>query len=120
LVSAILLLSAREWILLLTGRKPAVLRESEPVWLPDYAVVEAASGPRLGAAGAAALALALSKELSVEAAFERAQEQSPPCSCACASDRPARLREPARDARAAQRLYVAVTEERFHGVRRCC
>src|SRR5207253_11106678 len=37
LVAAIALLSAREWILLLARRKLALLRESEPVWLPDYA-----------------------------------------------------------------------------------
>ena len=40
LVTAIILLSVREWILLLTRRKPAVLHETEPVWLPDYAVAE--------------------------------------------------------------------------------
>ena len=33
-------MSVREWILLLSRRKPAVLHETEPVWLPDYAVVE--------------------------------------------------------------------------------
>ena len=37
LVSAIILLSFREWLLLLSRRKPAVLHETEPVWLPDYA-----------------------------------------------------------------------------------
>ncbi|MEI6784425.1 MAG: carbon starvation CstA family protein, partial [Verrucomicrobiota bacterium] len=40
LVSVIVALSVREWILLLVRRKPAVLCETEPVWLPDYAVVE--------------------------------------------------------------------------------
>ena len=40
LVTAIVLLSLREWILLLSRRKPAVLHETEPVWLPDYAVTE--------------------------------------------------------------------------------
>ena len=44
LVTAIILLSLREWILLLSRRKPAVLHETEPVWLPDYAVKEA--GPQ--------------------------------------------------------------------------
>src|SRR5439155_14816203 len=37
LVAAIAVLSVREWILLLARRKLALLRESEPVWLPDYA-----------------------------------------------------------------------------------
>ena len=35
LVTGIVLLSVREWILLLANRKLAVLRETEPVWLPD-------------------------------------------------------------------------------------
>src|SRR5208283_4487488 len=61
LVVAIVLLSLREWFLLLSRRKPAVLHEKEPVWLPDYAIVE--GGRKFsGAAGTAALALALAKE----------------------------------------------------------
>ncbi len=45
LVTGIILLSVREWILLLSRRKPAVLHETEPVWLPDYALKE--TGPNL-------------------------------------------------------------------------
>jgi len=40
LVAAVALLSFREWILLLARRKLAVLRESQPTWLPDYAIAE--------------------------------------------------------------------------------
>src|SRR5262249_35289951 len=40
LVTAIALLSAREWLLLLARRRLAMLRENEPVWLPDYAIAE--------------------------------------------------------------------------------
>ena len=73
LVIAIVLLSLREWFLLLSRRKPAVLHEAEPVWLPDYAVVE--GGRKFsGAAGAAALALALAKEWSGESHLERARQ----------------------------------------------
>ena len=43
MVSVILILSLREWIMLLSRRKPAILREAEPVWLPDYAVAYADS-----------------------------------------------------------------------------
>jgi len=104
LVSVIVGLSVREWFLLLTKRKPAVLHETEPVWLPDYALKEA--GPNLrSAAGAAAIALGLAKELSGETQLERAQQA--PAICAC---------HPA----AAQQIYVAATEARFNGVRRCC
>jgi len=105
LVIAIILLSLREWFLLLSHRKPAVLHETEPVWLPDYAVVE--GGRKFsGAAGTAALALALAKEWSGESHLERAQQQAQAvCKCHSAS---------------AQQVYVEVTEQRFNGVRRCC
>lgn len=46
LVAIVVGISVREWLLLLTRRKPARLHESEPVWLPDYAVVE--GRPALG------------------------------------------------------------------------
>ncbi|HTY86431.1 MAG TPA: carbon starvation CstA family protein [Candidatus Acidoferrum sp.] len=106
LVTVIVVLSIREWILLLSRRKPAVLRESEPVWLPDYAVVE--SGRKFsGAAGTAALALALAKEWSGEAHLERAQQM---CGGHCSVNAPISNQE----------IYVAATEQRYHGVRRCC
>ena len=102
LAAAIVCLSVREWILLLTRRKPAVLRETEPVWLPDYALKE--TGPNLRTvAGAAAIALGLARELSGETQFERARQQT----CAC---------EQHHD----QKVFVQVTEARFNGVRRCC
>ena len=102
LVTAIILLSVREWILLLSRRKPAVLHETEPVWLPDYALKEA--GPDLRTvAGTAALAFGLAKELSGEAHFERARQQA--CECARPSD---------------QQIFTQATEARFNGVRRCC
>jgi carbon starvation protein len=102
LAAAIVGLSVREWLLLLSRRKPAVLRETEPVWLPDYALKE--TGPNLRTvAGAAAIALGLARELSGETQFERARQQT----CAC---------EPHHD----QKIHVQVTEARFNGVRRCC
>jgi carbon starvation protein len=102
LVTVIVLLSIREWILLLSKQKPAVLHETEPVWLPDYALKE--SGPNLrSAAGAAALTLGLAKELSGETQFERARQHA--CICEQHSDK---------------QVFAQVTEERFNGVRRCC
>ncbi len=105
LIAAIVCMSVREWILLLSRRKPAVLHETEPVWLPDYAVVE--GGRKFsGAAGAAALALALAKEWSGESHLERARQQAQAvCECHPAT---------------AQQIYVEATEQRFNGVRRCC
>jgi carbon starvation protein len=102
LVSAIVVINIREWILLLSRRKPAVLHETEPVWLPDYAAKE--TGPNLRtAAGAAALAIGLAKELSGESHFERARQQA--CECARHSDK---------------QIFAQATEDRFNGVRRCC
>src|SRR5262249_44732307 len=71
LVAAIFLLSAREWLLLLGRRKLAQLRETEPVWLPEYATAETRS---LSAAGLVALGLTLAKELTGEAQMERAAQ----------------------------------------------
>jgi carbon starvation protein len=104
LVATIVCLSVREWILLLSRRKPAVLWETEPVWLPECALKE--SGPNLRTvAGAAAIALGLARELSGEAHFERARQQACVCDCQQHSD---------------QKIFVNVTEEKFNGVRRCC
>src|SRR6185295_14440778 len=61
LVALIFLVSIREWILLLARKKLAALRESEPVWLPDYAVAE---GKPLRLFSLLTLAFALAKELS--------------------------------------------------------
>jgi carbon starvation protein len=106
LVIAIILLSLREWFLLLSRRKPAVLHETEPVWLPDYAVAE---GRPLHIAGTAALALALAKEWSGESHLERAHQQARAvCECHPAT------------AQQTKQIYVEATEQRFNGVRRCC
>jgi carbon starvation protein len=113
LVAAVVLLSLREWCLLLTRRKPAVLRESEPVWLPDYAVKE--TGPNLRtAAGTAALALGLAKELSGEAQLERARQAEVVCTCEREEHGP---RTPSKTD--AER-YVEATESKFNGITRCC
>jgi carbon starvation protein len=98
LVSAVALLSFREWILLLARRKLAVLRESEPTWLPEYAIAE--SRP-LHVASLLALGLALLKELSGQSHLERAQSK------ACHHEKPAEV-------------YCHATEQRFNGIRRCC
>jgi carbon starvation protein len=117
-VSVITLLSVREWILLLGRKKPARLRETQPVWLPGYAVAEGGRNFN-GVAGAAALAVALAKELSNEAALERAQHQACVSSRACKSEDAPRTRVHG-CAQSAPQLYVEVTEQRFSGVRRCC
>ena len=110
LVTAIVVMSLREWILLLSRRKPAVLHETEPVWLPDYALKE--SGPDLRSlAGAAAIAFTLAKELSGESQLERARQQAVACECGTNAQLPAK---------SADQIYMETTGQRFNGVRRCC
>jgi hypothetical protein len=119
MVTAVAALSVREWILLLARRKLAVLRETAPVWLPDYALVEAKP---LRVTGLLALAFALAKELSGEAHMERAQRQAVLCQCGDESHQESGEARPELSSarRRRQELYLAETERRFKGVRRCC
>jgi len=109
LVSIIILISVREWMVLLARRKPAQLRESNPVWLEDYAVTESRS---VNIAGAAALALTLAKELSGEAQMDRARQET---QVVCACDRHQQA-----VAKTDEQLYVDMTKDRFTGINRCC
>jgi carbon starvation protein len=114
LVALIVVVSVREWVLLLARRRLATLRESAPVWLPEYAVAE---GKPLRLFGLFALGLALAKHLSGETEFERARLAASACHCAT----PERDHEVGAAERLDERqLYAQVVEERFRGVRRCC
>jgi carbon starvation protein len=116
LVSVVLFLSAREWLLLIGGRKLARLRESDAVWLPEYAITE---GKPVPVAGLLALGFALARELSGEAQIERAQRAAQVCAHQHQPDsaQPGELRSSRTDRAQA---YVAATEDRFNGIRRCC
>ena len=116
-VTIIVLLSVREWLLLLSRRKPAVLHESEAVWLPEYAVNEA--NP-LRVAGAAALAIALTKELSGEAEIERAAQAASPCHCACDRSDGVAATAGIAAAKTDVQVYLEVSENRYKSIRRCC
>jgi carbon starvation protein len=73
LVVAILAVSAREWVLVLLRRKPAVLCETAPVWLPKT-VIESETNRRWWQLGPVLiLVYALVRELSGEAAAARTQ-----------------------------------------------
>jgi carbon starvation protein len=93
MVVLIAVLSLREWILLLARKKISQLRETQPVWLPEYAIVEARP---LHVFGVIALGFALLKELSGQGAVERAEKQCP------------------------HHAYVHAAEKRFDGINRCC
>jgi len=117
LVTAILLLSLREWYLLLTRKKAVRLSETDPVWLDEHLLKE---GTSLRIAGTVGLALALARELSGEAHLARAQELARHAAC-CHSEaagQPDLGRALSRKEK--QDTYVKVSEERFRNVRRCC
>ena len=123
LVTVIVLLCTREWILLLARKRISQLKETDPVWLPDYAVAE---GQPLKLFSLLALALALLKELSGEAAIDRVQQHAARCDCLGSETGPARIKidllggggkpegMPRSDA------YVKASEERFQNITRCC
>jgi carbon starvation protein len=114
LVASIALLSVREWILLLARRKLALLRESEPIFLPEYAIVD---GKPLHLAGLLTLGFALAKELSGEAHLERAQAAN---LCSCKETERDLSGMKGQNAKTTPHVYLQVTEQRFKGVRRCC
>jgi carbon starvation protein len=118
MVSAIVLLSAREWMLLLGRLKPAVLCETEPIWLPDYAVAEARRPVHL--AGLAALAFALTKELSGEAEMQRAREVATLSECGHEGQYPAAELHGKHSRNAGARAYLEVAEKRFKSIKHCC
>mgnify|MGYP000005847397 CR=1 FL=1 len=107
LLGALLLLSLREWILLLARKRLAELRETPPVWLPDYVLAEAKP---LHFFGLFALAVALARELSGEAELDRAVAAADRHTCQCGEHRPTD--------RAA--LFHELTEARYRSIRRCC
>jgi carbon starvation protein len=112
LVVLIVLLSAREWILLCARRRVADLRESPPVWLPEYAVAE---GQPLRIGALAALAFALLRELSGEADIDRSRDATVVCLCPDhANSRVSLLGPQPSDA------YVAHLQHRYSRVNRCC
>jgi carbon starvation protein len=104
MVAVIVLISLREWLLLLARKRVADLRETPPVWLPEYAVAE---NKALNFLSLLALGLALLKELTGESHLERAQKLA----CACETEHAKTT---------TGQIYVETTEQRFKGVRRCC
>ena len=116
LVIGIVLISLREWLLLLARKKAAEPRETSPTWLPDYALAE---GKPWKLFSLLTLAFALAKELSGEAAVDRAARHAEFC-----AETPRRVDllggETAMKRELRQRAYVQAAEERFNGPNSCC
>jgi hypothetical protein len=106
LVSLIVLLSVGEWLLLLAHKRLAKLAETDPVWLPEYAVAE---GKPLKFFNLLALGFLLAKELTGQAECERVQKQAGVCDCT----KPEHVT-------AQKQIYKQVAEKRFNGINRCC
>src|SRR5215471_1001440 len=102
-----MVLSLREWILLIFRRKPAVLRETTPVWLPDYALARTTPATLIGPV---ALGIALAKELSGEAELAREHGAALVCHCNDVAGLSELL---ARNQKTQVAAYLKVTEARF-------
>jgi carbon starvation protein len=98
----IAVVSVREWLLLVAGKRVAELKETPPVWLPHYQIMQ--SKP-LRVSGMILLAIALVKELSGQAAVDRVAACGT-LDCPCATD--------------AAAAYVIETDRKFSGINRCC
>ena len=120
LVAAIALISVTEWLLLVAGRRLAILYESRPVWLPESALAEGRPPTLLGVI---ALGLALLRHLSGESQTDQAAAQR--CyagQCVCANSRSGvtiRLLPPSERERREQ-AYIENAERRFSQPNRCC
>ncbi len=104
LVGAVALISIWEWVHLLRRTRQPNLRESEAVWLPDYAVREAGS---LRPLGAAAMTLVLLKELTGEAEVDRVTQNPTQI---CCDSQPVKRAE----------VYARHLDARYSTIRRCC
>ena len=113
LVALIVIVSVREWLLLLSARKSPALRETAPVWLPASALDPARPAT---AFGAAALAFTMIRELSGQSAIDRAT--SPPV--VVQTRRNVLLSEQPNPDAAKTDAYLATLEHRYHRISRCC
>jgi carbon starvation protein len=115
LVALVVIVSVREWLLLLAQRKAPELRETEPVWLPAPAL-----GPErpAGIFGTAALMLALLREVSGQSAIDRAVAQHETPAITLRGRENVMLSKQPAPVDAAD-VYVGMTEKRFDEPR-CC
>lgn len=107
LVSAIIIISVRDWIQLLRGAREPVLHESEPVWLTS--AKEEGSERPISAMGVIAFGLLLLKEISGQSAIEREQIAAEKCDCV-----------EAQTPRGRQNVFLSVTNRQYNSIRRCC
>jgi carbon starvation protein len=106
LVFCIVVLSVREWMLLIGGTREPKLSETEPVWLSAEALANERPVPVMGLA---VLGFTLIKELSGQAAIDREQVRAEQCDCV-----------EAKTPRGRQNVFLSTVEHRYKGINRCC
>jgi hypothetical protein len=115
LVAGIVVISVVEWALLAARLRSAKLAESEPVWLPDYAVAETQP---VKVFGLIALGCALLRELSGEAQLDRARVQASACACHEQKEQLSSIEQNTRND--AENIYLEETQRKFERPNRCC
>ncbi|HEY0455081.1 MAG TPA: carbon starvation CstA family protein, partial [Verrucomicrobiae bacterium] len=115
LVAGIVVISVVEWALLAGRMRSAKLAESEPVWLPDYAVAETQP---VKVFGLIALGCALLRELSGEAQLDRARVQASACACHEQKEQLSSIEQNTRND--AENIYLEETQRKFERPNRCC
>ncbi len=118
LVTIILILSAREWVLLIAQKREPRLRETPPVWLPDYAVVERKPIKWLGWLTLFFLAI---KEISGQSAVEREEKlivANDSNVCHCGHSLNNNQRNSNYDIK--KSAFISATDHRYRNINRCC
>lgn len=104
LVGAVAAICLWEWYRLFTKARAPKLAETDPTWLPDYAVRE---GNSLAPMGTAALLLFFLKEISGQAEADRALQNQETVCCAASE-------------KEASQAYATHLEQKYRSIRRCC
>jgi carbon starvation protein len=114
LVAIIVVLSVREWLMLLARKRPATLFETTPTWLPDHAILEASPTQILPMM---TLGFTLLKEMSGQGEIDRAQDQARiQHEAVCAQQQMTAGHQTSLD----QQAYLSTTEAKYRSIRRCC
>ncbi len=120
LVTMIVLISIREWLLLCSRRKPPMLHESER--FPRTSNIDGIDGDGMpkGAFGAAALAFALLRDLSGQAAIDRATADYTPEPIVVRDRKNILLSDQADPNQTPAKAYLRTLDGRYRKVTRCC
>ena len=118
LVSIIIVLSVKEWLLLIARKRSPQLHETPIVWLPEYAVNE---GKPIKWLGWLTLFLLAIKEISGQAQVERAEKMLMTQTCSCHHHHNiVDLNSPESRKEIKKQAFLNATDHRFRNINRCC